>query len=41
MTVPIAGNLTLKCAETLITCPYTAGGCSRQGSPNMGTTVYA
>ena len=36
---PIAGNLTLKCVGTLITCPYMAGVRSRRGSPKAGTTV--
>ena len=36
---PVACNLSLKCVGTLITWPYTAGGCSRQGSRKIGTTV--
>ena len=29
----------LKCIGTLITCPYTTGGRSRQGSPKAGANV--
>ena len=36
---PIAGNLTLKCARTLITWPYTPGGRSRRGSPKASINV--
>ena len=39
MCPPIAGNLTLKCVGTLITCSYMAGVRSRRGSPKAGTTV--